>query len=456
MRLCVYTIFDPGSGRPLITGIRNSGTGASSIFELYLPKSGRSIYDVEQDEARITKVLIGAQRLGMQIVTSDWKDHVRHFKLPHCRAKYNAYDLQLNYPDVSDPKRAKNTMVAMLERMCDYKISEWQRVLADAGVVYQDLQDTGLLQHSIMQRPLWSQRTSTGRSKCKGFNIQGIDKSSRYHIRSPHGADEDKLLLFDWISADIRFAGLFADDDILDAAFRSSDPYTLLANELGLERDECKVGLLKAINSMNTDSPVFLVYPKLGLWIDRCRAKLSIQGGYLDTFLGRRFRMREDSNKLQILNGCMQGSVAHAMQLVVRRIWEELGPKLIAEVHDSLVVSSPPELVQSTIDIVSEIMLRPFDRLYSDGVVMSNPDFPFKVHVGDLWHGWELRSVYRSGIIEQVSSGKYTQSVTTASGAGTSASEEEAGTSGGMAYEGDGSPSRDDINGWFTPNSGVR
>lgn len=408
MRLCVYSVFDKYD-RPLVTGVRDTKTGITKIINLYLPKTGKSYYEIEQSERVVTAMILSAQSRGYVIVTSDWKRHIHHYKLPHCRARYDAYDLQLTgAPDFTDPKRARSIIRTMLERMGEMRIHEWQRVFADASVVYQDMEDVGFLYSGIQCNPVWSQDTRTGRSKILGKpNIQGINRKHKDHIRSPSGCEDDVLILFDWVSADIRFAGLFADDDVLELAFRESDPYTHLAVSLGLDqevgaRDECKLALLRGINSMDTDSPVFSVYPKLGVWIERCRSVLARDDGYLDTFLGRRFRMKDKENSLQVLNGCMQGSVAHAMQLTMRRIWEELGPKLLAEIHDSLVITCAPDLVEETIDTVAEIMLRPFEDLCDRGLVDSSPDFPFKVHVGPAWHDWKLSRIYRGESVEVV------------------------------------------------------
>lgn len=411
MRLCICSIFDEESGRPLITGLRNSKSGATTLFELYISGTGKSIFDINKNEKTINDIIMGAQSSGITIVTSDWKSHVAHFKLPLCKAKYDAYDLQLSHVKVSGRHRARKVVEAVLERMCSVNIYDWQRVLADASIAYQDMENCGVIHGGLPRFPKWSQRTSTGRSKCKGFNLQGIKRTTREYIRSANGFDDDVLILFDWISADMRFAGIFSGDEDLNGSFVNSDPYTRLSSGLGLSgeagaRDECKIALLKSINSMNVDGVVFSVYPRLGDWITKCRSKLSSNSGYLDTFLGRRFRISGDSGKLKVLNGVMQGSVAHAMQLVVRRVWELIGGRLLAEIHDSLVMSCPVDMVDQVIATVAPIMLCPFSELFEAGVVDTNPDFPFKVYVGPSWHGWELYETHRINNIERVSSVK--------------------------------------------------
>jgi DNA polymerase I-like protein with 3'-5' exonuclease and polymerase domains len=106
--------------------------------------------------------------------------------------------------------------------------------------------------------------------------------------------------------------------------------------------------------------------------------------------LGRKFRLAHAKNELAVLNGVMQGSVAHAMQSVVWKIWKSIGTRLITEIHDSLVVASSRQDVSDTIDLVSKVMLHPFK-----GIVDTNPAFPLKVSIGKKWKKWKLLRVYR-------------------------------------------------------------
>ena len=132
------------------------------------------------------------------------------------------------------------------------------------------------------------------------------------------------------------------------------------------------------------------IYPGLGEWIMKCKSRLDGPSTSLQTILGRRFRLAHAKNQLAVLNGVMQGSVAHAMQRVVRKIWDEIGTRLITEIHDSLVVSSPRNKIGDTVDMVADVMLHPFDGLLED-----NPSFPVKVSVGKKWKKWKLLKVYR-------------------------------------------------------------
>jgi len=93
----------------------------------------------------------------------------------------------------------------------------------------------------------------------------------------------------------------------------------------------------------------------------------------------------------------MQGSVAHAMQLTIRKVWERLGHRLLMEGHDSLVVTASPDAgeIKATISAVVPIMLHPFQDVLPD-----NPAFPLKVSIGKRWKKWKLYATYRQSGVE--------------------------------------------------------
>ena len=133
------------------------------------------------------------------------------------------------------------------------------------------------------------------------------------------------------------------------------------------------------------------VYPELGDWIYSCKSLIS-SGKPLESLLGRKFRLARSKNELAVLNGIMQGSVAHAMHCTIRRIWEKLPTKMVGEIHDCLVMSSSPDKkeIKAIIDIVYPIMLNPFE-----GVVDDNPSFPLNVSIGKRWKSFKNYKTYR-------------------------------------------------------------
>ena len=134
------------------------------------------------------------------------------------------------------------------------------------------------------------------------------------------------------------------------------------------------------------------VYPQLGRWIKNCKQNLQNGDGSLSSILNRKFKTKYAKNNLAVLNGIMQGSVAHAMQIVIRKIWELIDDRLIAEIHDSLVVCTKkdPKSIRNTIDAIAPIMLYPFKDTLDD-----NPSFPLCVSIGKAWKKWTPYLIYR-------------------------------------------------------------
>lgn len=432
--LYLFTLFDADGGRPRCSGVL-AGEQVQ-IFDLYRPGARKPITVIDDNKDKIKQLVLKASSRGINVVTNDFKNHLRAFDLPLDLRTYNVYDLAI-LPDVKPTDSlAKDTelLKKILERMSKTKIKEWNKLYANAAVVYQDLENRGIWNNFNMEKPIWSQKVYSGRSKTMGFNIQGFTEP--HQVLPPGSTEKDVLLHFDWISADIRVAALLSGDRRLEEAFENSDPYTFMMREVNerapkpLDRDECKLFLLQSINSMDfTSIALTQIYPQLGEWIGRCKKVTAEDGGYLETIMGRRFKVANAKNALAVLNGVQQGSVAHAMQNVIRRVWERLGHRLVMEGHDSLVVSCPPDRseVKATMMAVGQIMLYPFDGLLPD-----NPSFPLKVSIGKKWRQWKLGAVFRKSGVEYVQS-------QAAAGEGEGRGEEAASSAGeGGAGEGPG------------------
>jgi hypothetical protein len=381
------------------------------VVELYRPGEQKKLHKIFEQRDIIHRLILLSGAKGRPVVLSDFKAHIRAFELPRDpNEHYTVYDLHL--PDVKSTgsRQGDHALVRkILAKMANASVREYQHVLANAAVVYQDLEDKGILRNYTKESPIWSQKTFSGRSKTTGFNIQGYSEEDK--IRTTAMKDDAVLIHFDWICADIRVASILSQDQNLQKAFEESDPYIMMMDELNkgikngqLTRDECKTYLLKSINSMDfTSIALTKVYPQLGDWIGRCKHTLGRENGYLETLLRRRFRRAQAKNDLAVLNGVMQGSVAHAMQLTIRKIWERIPYCLVAEIHDSLVISCQPHprRIIEAIDTVSEIMLHPFY-----GVLKANPAFPLKVSVGKRWKKWRTMRIYRESGITNVQQSK--------------------------------------------------
>lgn len=417
--LYVYTLFDKRTGRPRCTGFR-SGKNVQ-IFHLFRGKGSRSIYEIFKSLSIINKMITAASERQV-IVLSDFKQHLSAFGLPVRHQPYNVYDIHLpDLPNTGTPEGDEQIVRKVLARLDVVQLKDYQRVMANAAVVYQDLENRGLLVNYTLKRPIWSMKVFSGRCKTTGFNIQGYDAHDR--VRSTSAGEHDILLHFDWICADIRVASILSGDKKLQATFDTGDPYTTMMEHMNagsqdkLSRSECKQMLLEAINSMDIDSIALRdVFPDLGRWVQRCKRKAS-NNESLETILQRKFRVSEERNRRAILNAAMQGSVAHAMQNTLRRIWDMFPTRIIADIHDSLAMSSGAghAEIKAMIDNVVGVMLHPFAGLLPD-----NPVFPVKVSIGKRWKQWRAIKVYRGNGAENV-----TQAVEDEEETATSVADEE-------------------------------
>lgn len=379
MRLATHTVFDNG-GKPLVFGAKRQG-GNPVIIPLYQSKTGLSIYDVWVNERKILGLIAKGQE-GGELVLSSCKSYLDAF--PDMGVD-GTYDVVLSAEQLS------GEMPDVLEHLCQCEIKPWNQLLAKSAIVYNDLQQRGVIANLIQQYPEWSLDTYTSRSKCKGFNVQGeID----IVIQNPQARGDDVFICFDWSAADIRMAAILSDDPLLKEMSASGDPYAALANEIiGLSRDECKLSLLIAINQMDYSAEILKPFPRLQEWIRECIQQLD-SGIPLYTVLGRGFKYKEGGKRRAPFNATMQGSIAHAMHSVIHTIWERYQFNLIAEIHDSVVMTCPRDLLHDMIDTVVDIMQHPFS-----GLVADNPVFPVRVSVGKSWRRWKFYKLFSTSRI---------------------------------------------------------
>jgi hypothetical protein len=395
-KLCIYTIYNEKSDRPRSVGIRVKG---KTVFRhLYRSGEGKSVKEIFGLVKGIRQLILKANAKGSPILLSDFKQYLTVFKLPLTTKQYEVYDL--NIPRLESSKSQEEdeaTLIQVLDKMESREPQAWQKVSANAAVVYRDLEERGVLQNYTLQHPQWSMKTWSGRSKSAGFNVQGWYEND--HIRTPGSNDTDVLIHFDWICADIRVASILANDRLMQKSFERSDPYEVMAKIINsgsddpISRDECKIFLLKSINSMDFESVALSsVYKNLGKWIFDCKKTINNGQGGLKSMLGRKFRLADAKNELAVLNGVMQGSVAHAMQHTLRRVWEIIPHAVVTDIHDSLVICCNKDrgAVRAMINIVAPIMLHPFE-----GLIPENPTFPLKVSIGHRWKEWKHYKTYR-------------------------------------------------------------
>lgn len=399
--LCVYALFNT-KREPLAVGILTATKRL--IYDLYGKGSGTPLYDVEAAKLKVAKIVNAAIANNVVVVTSDFKSLLAEFPIDRVQGvDYPVYDCCWGAAGtVDDIKIARAVVSKVLDRLATTKIKPWQRILANAAVAYQALEERGVIIGMTPQKPIWSQATYSGRSKNLVVNIQGADGTA--DLVNPAGATDDLHVYCDWVAADLRIASLISNDLVLQDTFIQADPYTALTEMLTTDtgtipRADCKLQLLQAINSFDFTHPVLEnIFVDLGRWLRNAKIRLETDG-LLNSILDRPFKLSKarNQNPLAVLNGAFQGSVAHAMHLVVKRTWDTYGNQLLAEIHDSIAMTNKPEYVNSMIGDVTEIMCRPFA-----GVLDSNPFFPVKVSIGRRFREWQPIRVYRESGMEKI------------------------------------------------------
>jgi len=361
---------------PVAAGVKTPNS--SSIFPLYHVGAGRSIYDIEQSVKKLNRWMEKSLLQDRVLVVNDFKSILTGFKLALPRETLNVYDVFTPLPKVQMTFDETSFVInEMLSDMQKQRLRLWQKVAANASIVYESLERQGILVGGIHKFPHWTHRTVSGRSKNTGFNLQGT--SANDSISDPYGSDSDYFINFDWRAADIRIAAILSGDAHLDEMSAGADPYQQLSEILQIPRKECKIMLLRAINSIDIDNPIFQMFPDLRKWMIVQKQKLD-DGQPIGSLLGREFFNAEKPRSA--FNATMQGSIAQAMQLTIKRVWESYF-RLLAETHDSITVACSKNNLRPTIRAISNIMCRPFF-----GVLASNPVFPVRVNVGTKWCQW--------------------------------------------------------------------
>lgn len=308
------------------------------------------------------------------ILTSDFKKQLSVLKVDGAS---DIYDCAIY--DIDTPQDA----IAKLE---DINITPWQKILANAAFAYHAIQSRGFLLDYHRIFPGWDLDTYSGRSRTSEISIQGF--TSEYNIDNPALASQC-FLHCDWIAADMRAASILSSDKVLNDAFANSDPYEYVADvvnggisEDALTRDEAKLALLGSINSMNHDAHILDYFPGVRAWVLANKAILT-SGQNITSILGREFHVGGERTELSAFNASMQGTIAHAMHIVFRKLWEIFGSYLFIEMHDSITITVPMSKVEECIEIIKPIMEHPFR-----GLIDNNPVFPIRMYLGKRWKKW--------------------------------------------------------------------
>lgn len=324
-------------------------------------------------------------RASKSVVLNDNKQHIMAFGGAESRI-YDVDPPEVSYGSRTPILEAKKISTKQIGWMKKHDKQLWEIIRADACAAYHFLQQKGLMLGYQRVEPIWSMHTFSGRSKAEGFSIQNQDGP----ISNING---DRVFLhFDWVSADMRAVAIMSGDPELNKSFEDSDPYAYMASQIeGLERSECKTALLASIYSLDHSNPAMHFYEGVRQWVIKCQNRL-IQNNSLKSILKREFHVTNKRTERSVFNATIQGSVAHAMQLCLKRAWDIFPDNVLTENHDSLVMTCSGEsgTMKNIISEVSKIMVCPFE-----GILKSNPRFPVVVSIGKQYKRWQKYKRYQ-------------------------------------------------------------
>jgi hypothetical protein len=369
--------------RPLYAASINAQTKDVKFYQLYLPGTKFPLDKVHENKKQIRELLN-----KKDVVLCDFHSYIKAFDLDINR-RFEVWDTSLEQEIIPDSIAAAKKMLLLgLSKMMKSKQEEWQQILSNSQLVYSYLEDRGYYHEGVKKYPKYRLAYS-GRSRCLDSNIQGTNEKDVIH----HVDEEfDVFVHFDWTAADFRVASLISKDQILKQSFKQSDPYTMLFEALDSEeitRDQCKLELFRSLYSMNYSADILEFYPDFAKWMKDSSQEIE-KAKHSYSILNRCFEMDEDRTIRSVFNAQIQGSVAHAMQNVLYRVFKIYPENLLAEIHDSLILCCNKKDLKTVIDEVANIMLFPFD-----GILEENPKFPLKVSIGYEWKKWRPYKEYR-------------------------------------------------------------
>jgi hypothetical protein len=367
---------------PILAGVRCGGS-PPAFLRLYCHDAG-TIADIKARLAGIATLVEQALLREQKVVCNDFRGLLRHLKIHSARGMLPIYDACL--PSVclgGDPKVVLRNQLDLLVAQVP---QDWQCVAANAVWVYDWLERRGVSAGGLLRRPVWSYDTYSGRSKTTGYAFHGTTEP----LSDPDGCESDLFVVFDWRAADIRVAALLSEDRLLKQITRLPDPYKYIAalynaeHPAHISRDECKRRFLSAVNSLRIDDSVLARFSRLRQWMIGCVERLQLKQPLLN-ILGRPFVETDAHGALAVFNATMQGSIAQAMQVVMKRTWDVIGPRLFGELHDALVVTCGRDVeeVQRMISTVGPIMHHPLANW-----LLADPGFVVSVLVGSNWRKW--------------------------------------------------------------------
>lgn len=394
----IWTVFDKiqlPEYSPVASLVFDSGTNDLRFYSLYTKGIAGVGKHVSCRESAERKTYIKSLFDG-PVVVNDFKAHIEAFTLP-ANKNFKVYEVPEDQ-DSSYPKEITELKKWVVQQIKNAKAdsgARWQELLAEATVVYLDLERRGVLKDDMHVTPVYGW-TFTGRSRTSEYSIHGAREGD--DIKSTDRAQK-VFIHADWIAADPRGWSLLCKDEAMQESFKTSDPYTYLAEKHGGTREAYKSELIKGIYSQNYSSVIYESFPQLKAWIEKSWEQILVDG-FSTSVMGRKFYGPKDikpldwtaHTKRSVFNAQMQGSTAHAMQNVMVELHRRVPHSLMADLHDSVVLCTDKGSVKSIVDIVAEVMLHPFK-----GILPDNPVFPLRVSIGNQcqWKKWQKYKEYR-------------------------------------------------------------
>ena len=345
-------------------------------YKLFNPKHEITLEEVYNNINEIRKLFETST-----ILCNDFKTHLSTFQL-NLNKIYDVY----NIPTQQDTIDHKDLVINFISEFNKIKKQRWSKLMAEASIVYQYMEDKGIYNGVEILCPKYFLDTFSGRSKCKNFNIQGTTKDDIIYSTDK---DNNLFVQFDWTAADIMAAALLSEDEKLLETFKHSDPYSNIANITGASRQECKENFLMLLNSLSYNSSLITRFPKLREWMVSCAEKLD-KNLPLYSILGRSYYKSSSRDEKSVFNAQMQGTVAHAMQSVLNKIYNIDKSILFCEIHDSLICAIHHNKAKDVINEVKSIMQQPFDD-----ILHLDHKFVCKISIGKKWKQFKELSTNR-------------------------------------------------------------
>ncbi len=349
----------------------------------------------------------------MDIVRDETLGHIgQHCNLDSPKQLAQVLFTQLGLPVVKRSKTGPSTDVEVLETLAQRDdltaqqaqvlqgILEYRQLTKLVGTYLESLKESIAADTGRVHAQFHQTGAATGRLSSSGPNLQNIPirtelgKQIRKAFVAPPGC---QLVCADYSQIELRvLAHLSNDANLIQAFMDDMDIHTAVAAQVfhvkhsdvtkalrghakvinfGIVYGVTPYGLARRIEGMSVDDAKKLIadykrkFAGIGAFLDQCIQQAE-QLGYVTTILGRRRpipqikatnpNQRSLGERLAI-NSVVQGSAADLIKKAMVRLHqriqnEKLPARLLVQVHDELVVETPADHVQATMQLLRDEM----------------------------------------------------------------------------------------------------